>query len=691
VPRTLRSLPLLAAAALASLLLFADGLRSALPTRAPAPAADATSVPRVVVLGFDGVDERILREYLDAGRLPRLARLRDRGAFAPLLSETPPESPVAWASLLTGVNPGRHGIFDFLAPGRAYRPDNGMVAVTPMRLLADKVVVRPPRARSLLAAPTFLERVRAAGYDVLGLRVPHAFPATPMPGAHVASGLGTPDVAGSSGSYTVWSAVIGFTAGDTTFGGTRVPLPSGKGVARYDTFLPGPFDPSLGRGEHGERQRRALPLRFERVEGDGPPSVRVTLDGSSRVIPAGGRGEFMAATFPLGTWPPIRVRGTVRLEVKGVDPLVVLADPVNVDPRDPPLPMTWPPEYGKELWEKYGPHETMGWQEQTFQLNDRFQDDASFLRDALDDMDRCAAMLMGELARGSRCVFQCFTATDRVSHCFFRFRDVGHPLYDAEAAAKSGDAILQVYARMDAIVGAVEDALGPDDLLLVCSDHGFQTWRWSVNVNQWLVSEGYMTLRQAAGPKSLGDWFRQGESDDPVDWSRTRAYAVGLGQIFVNLEGREDRGIVAAAEVPALVQEIRGKLLALRNPFVPGDEAPVRRVFLLHEAYEGPEASKAAEIQIGFAEGYRVSWQTALLGGMGGPATPVLEQNLVPWSGDHCSTDPEIVPGVLLANRRLAAASTARRLHVRDVAATVLAHFGIDASDLDGRPIDFAR
>jgi len=692
-PRVLRALA--AAFVVVGAALFflgaADAVRLGLGPRAPAPAADAATHPRAVLIGPDGIDHRWLVRYLDEDarrppgerRLPNLAALRAEGALHPLRSETPPESPVAWASLLTGVNPGRHGILDFVRPGASYRPLNGMVDVRRMRLALGRVPIRPATARSRLAAPTFLERIHAAGYPVLGIRQPLLFPARPLPGARLLAGLGTPDIAGGAGFYAVWSSRVAFPSGDTVFGGVQIPLdPDAPDL--WDTTLPGPIDPTRPPPRRGGLARATAPLRFEVRRLPEGPAVAITLAGRTEVVPVGARSPFMVVPFDLGTLPRIRVRGHVRFEVKKVDPLVVLADPVNIYAPDAPLPLTTPPEWGAELFARYGPFETVGWTEQTFALNDFYQDDAGFLRDLLEDMDRGAALLLGEIDRGARCVLQVFTATDRALHGFQRLYDPEHPLHEPGRLEALGDPMLQMFERLDRLVGEVQGRLGEDDLLIVCSDHGFLTWRHGVNLNQWLVEEGYMALRGGAVEQNLRNFFHDGDlGADAVDWSRTRAYAMGLGQIYLNRAGREEEGIVTDQEADGLVREIRERLLALRDPLRPA-ERPIRDVFLLRELYSGPEVAAAAEIQVGFAEGYRVSWQTALLGGMG---RAVFEANDRPWSGDHCSTDPALVPGILLVNRPVPPAPADRPYHVRDVAATVLAFFGLDPSDLEGRPV----
>ena len=696
-------LVLLPVAAL-NLVMFGEALERTLPAVEPPPAADVHAVPRMVVLVFDGVDFDLASEYIRAKELPVLAGLAERGGFRPLLSEIPPESPVALTSMLTGVGPGRHRIFDFVLRGPDNLPENGMVELLRARFLG-RVPVRAPRARSRLAVPTFTERVWEAGYPVLSLRQPLLFPVPQRPGARMTAGLGTPDLAGSAGFYAIYSNRLGFEPGYTMFGGYRVPLSGTGALADYATVLYGPQDPTLGRSTSGGNRRASVPLRFERAEEEGVAGVRIHLAGESAFVREGARSETFSVRFPLHTLPVREISGTVRLEVLSLDPLEVMADPVQIDPRDPVFPVSSPEALGRELWARDGSFETMGWQEQTFALNDRVQDDAGFLRDMLQDMDRGEVTLMREMARvrpGSgqtpRLVFYTFTATDRACHGFWRYRDTGHPEHTEDLQLAGEDPIGIVFRRMDAIVGRVLGELAPEDTLLVCSDHGFMTWRWAVKLNQWLVDEGYLVLRSDAETKDLGAFFTGGRGPDVVDWSRTRAFALGLGQIYLNLAERDPEGIVPLADKRALMEELRAKLLALRNPYADASDAAagiperaIRSVTILEDVYDyGPGGAPryAPDLQVGFEKGYRISWQTALLGDMARRGD-VFARNHAPWSGDHCSTDRTLVPGVVFSNRKIAAPTEDAPFTVRDIAATVLAHFGIDLDVLHGasRPL----
>ena len=205
-----------------------------------------------------------------------------------------------------------------------------------------------------------------------------------------------------------------------------------------------------------------------------------------------------------------------------------------------------------------------------------------------------------------------------------------------------------MYRRADAFVGDVLGRLEPGTAVMIVSDHGFHSFRWSVNLNTWLVEKGYMALQgQAPGEKKLDDLFGGGTFWENVDWSRTRAYAMGLGQIYVNLKGREGRGIVnPGAEYDALMTSIATDLKAMQDP---RDGARVvRNVYKRDDIYQGPFFNDAAELQVGFEDGYRTSWQTAL----GGTPPRLIEPNMKKWSGDHGSYDYAITAGVLISNTK---------------------------------------
>ena len=280
-------------------------------------------------------------------------------------------------------------------------------------------------------------------------------------------------------------------------------------------------------------------------------------------------------------------------------------------------------------------------------------------------------MLDSLLREKDRLLFHYFEFPDRVAHVFWRFRDPKHPAYDAALAKKYGDAVEKSYETVDAIVGDAAKALAPEDVLIVLSDHGFATWRRSVNYNSWLVENGYLVLTGGAQRKSLEALFSRGAFWENVDWTKSRAYAMGLGDLYVNLRGRERGGIVSpGAEYEALRAELIPRLTALTDP--KNGERAVSRVFKREDVYRRFDPRVIPDLIVTNTRGYRVSWQSSL----GVPTANVFEDNRDVWSGDHCSVDPDLVRGILFSSRRFRAESIPG---IADVTASVRALIGAPA------------
>jgi predicted AlkP superfamily phosphohydrolase/phosphomutase len=179
--------------------------------------------------------------------------------------------------------------------------------------------------------------------------------------------------------------------------------------------------------------------------------------------------------------------------------------------------------------------------------------------------------------------------------------------------------------------------------------------------------------------RNLEDLFGRGTFWPNVDWTKTRAYALALGQIYVNLKGRERYGVVApGAEYDSLKKDLVRRFGALRDPDT--GEPVVRKVYAREEIYKGPYFNEAPDLVVGFERGYRVSWQTSL----GGIPPQIIEPNERRWSADHCSVDPSQVPGVLFSSRPIGSVDA----HIIDLAPTVLRRLGIaPAADMDGRDL----
>jgi predicted AlkP superfamily phosphohydrolase/phosphomutase len=269
-----------------------------------------------------------------------------------------------------------------------------------------------------------------------------------------------------------------------------------------------------------------------------------------------------------------------------------------------------------------------------------------------------------------------FPATDLAAHMMYRLTDRLHPRYDAVLAAGFGNAIRRTYIHMDRVVGRMLDLIDENTVLFAISTHGFRPSRYTVNLNTWLVEHGYMTLKETqdkSAPRSLQQLASGQSFFDQVDWSTTKAYSLGLGQIYINLRGREPEGIVEPSDYVSLCNDIRTSLLSLTdNRESHSGEAVVRRVGIRNEVWKGPfveSETDAPDIQVGFEDGYHVGWECSL----GGIQREVIENNTERWSGDHSCVSPDLVPGVILCSRPIKAATPS----ILDLAPTVLASFNL--------------
>ncbi len=659
------------------------------------PAVKARALKqKAIILGFDAVDPCLLDEFMAAGELPNLARLATEGGYTRLTSSIPPESPVAWSTFSVSAQAGVHGIYDFLNRDPATcNPKIAAVRPVNPRFLFDLIPLEKPSAVCLRTGTPFWAVASDNGIKSAVLQAPVSFPASSLAaGSVLLTGLTTPDLRGTQATYQFFSSdIYGESSSETEFGGKVTPLefsPNGRAEAR----VIGPWNPvtrqrrgrllekrakaSAGGDSRAveslERELAALeaednlsaPIAFQR---NGKDRVTVELNGQKVELAEGVWSDWVEVEFELNLL--LKVRGVCRLIATQIgDEVKVFMSPVEIHPSEPVLPISWPGDFSARLAGAIGLYKTRGWAAETAALKERRIDEAAFLDDLNMIFDKRRAMALEVLDKEKpNLFFELFSCIDRVQHMFWRFRDPAHPMYDREQAEKFGGAILSFYKRMDSFVGEVRARYeDPDTLLVVLSDHGFASFRKGVNLNTWLVQNGFMRLKsQATGQHNLKDLFGGGDFFQNVDWSATKAYSLGLGLIFVNMLGREARGIVQRGEeYVRVMQAITQGLSELTDP---EDSAPVvSKVYTGLEVYHGKRVDEAPDLVVGFHRNYRVSWQTAL----GGFGAEVVEPNREKWSGDHCSVDRDLVPGVLLCNRRIARNAP----DLRDIAPTVLNH-----------------
>lgn len=627
-------------------------------------AYNKAKVKRVVIVGFDGMDPGLAARYMQEGKLPHLSRLRATGTFKPLATTCPPISPVAWSSFQTGVNPGKHNIYDFLARNSgSYLPYLSSAQIRdPKRNLSIgkyRIPLGKPRITLLRKAKPFWHYLGEAGVFSSILRIPITFPPEKFNGV-LLSGMCVPDLRGSQGTFSYHTSHAAITGSQQ--GGVRVPLESvGR---RYRSYLSGPEDHI--------RKNSAAELRIPfTIEVDSHrDSARLKIQSHRLTLKKGEYSDWIEIVFKASLG--IRAHGICRFYLKETRPQPqIYVTPININPRKPALPISHPLLYGIYLAKLLGPFATLGLAEDTWALNEGVISDEAFLRQCYLIHDERERMFFDALEKTTRGVCACvFDITDRVQHMFWReFKGASKRQIVEGGPAGTSPVIEKLYRDMDGLVGRILERIGRDAVLVVISDHGFNSFERGVNVNTWLHQNGYLVLKENA-PKD-GEWFQH------VDWSRTRAYAMGLNGLYINQKSRERSGIVQAGrESVELKGELRSQLESLRDSKT--EKAPIRRVFDSQTAFAGPYRENAPDLIIGYADGYRAAWDSVT----GTIGSSVFEENTKCWSGDHC-IDPMLVPGVLFSNVKFNCEEPA----IVDIAPTVLDLFGINVPlHFDGKP-----
>lgn len=626
-------------------------------------------IKRAILIGLDGLDPDRVAEFMAKGRLPNMERLAKAGGQSKLHTTFPSMSPVAWSSFATGVNPAKHGIFDFLTRDRrTYLPELSSTDIAPpaktIKLGKFRIPLGKPQIRLLRKSKPFWELLAAYRVPCSILRLPITFPPQKFEGTML-SAMCVPDLQGSQGTFSHYSSQLDE---QQHIGGKQVPVTVDDGVVV--TFLYGPPNPI-----HADGPVLRTPMRFE-IDAENDRAT-LFLCGKRIDLVVGKNSEWTEVIFRLGLGMKLRGICQVRLlQVKGQ--FRVYVTPINIDPSRPVMPISHPGVFATFLSKLVGRYATLGLAEDTWALNEGVLDEDAFLEQAWSNHREREGMFFEMLKRTRKGVLTCvFDGTDRIQHMFMRYLDDGHPAVgEDDRNSPYRNVIEDTYARMDTMLGKVMETIDindPHNLLVVLSDHGFRTFRRGVNINAWLHQEGYLVLNEGASISR--EWFQD------VNWDKTRAFALGLGGIFVNVKGREGRGIVAAgAEQEALAQELAAKLTGLIDTKL--GTIAIQEAYPASALYQGPYKGDAPDVVVGYAAGWRASWS-----GVRGIVDGVIfDDNTKAWSGDHC-IDPKLVPGILITNRKLERAD-GDEPHISDMAPTMLELFGVPApKHMDGKSL----
>ena len=596
---------------------------------------------RVIVLGIDGMDPQFVQQHWSS--LPNLDRFRRDGDFKALQTTTPPQSPVAWSTFITGMDPDGHGIYDFVHRDPAtYLPFSSMTRTEePKHTFSLGPYLFPlskGRVIALRRGKAFWQLLAEHNIPVAMIRMPTNYPPIESAGKAIA-GMGVPDLRGTFGTFAFYTDDPEEISRSVS-GGRIVKVP----MFQNHVVLPVEGPANSLRKDH-RMSSADLTVDVDPEEA----AARLAVGDSLAIVRQGEWSGWLRAEFPL--IPGLAsATGMFRVYAKQLHPRFELyVSPVNIDPEVPELPISAPANYSREIAHGTGSFYTQGIAEDTAAMRQGVFSLADFIaqsRLVFDDEKKLLQHSLAEFHEGLLFVY--FSGIDQNSHMLW---------------GKHEPELLQTYRAVDAAVGEVlANARGAD--VIVMSDHGFTSFDRGVNLNTWLAKNGYLTLE--GGPSADEEPFAR------VDWSKTQAYALGLNGLYLNLAGRERLGIVATgASSQALLRKIGDELLAFRDP------ADGKTVI---EVVHAPARSDVApDLIVGYARGYRASWQTAL----GAAPEALVEDNRDAWIGDHCINAAD-VPGVLFSNRKVRVDDP----QLRDVTVSILGMFGIHAAPgMAGRKI----
>ncbi|HEY1760747.1 MAG TPA: alkaline phosphatase family protein [Bryobacteraceae bacterium] len=597
-----------------------------------------TTGKRVIVLGIDGMDPNFVEHHWDS--LPNLAKLSKEGEFKRLETSTPPQSPVAWSTFITGMDPGGHGIFDFVhRDPKTLAPYSSMaqsaegartVSVGPydLPITSGQVV-------SFRQGKPFWQMLSEHGVGVSVIRMPTDFPPVHCDDGFSIAGMGAPDLRGTFGEFAFFT--------DQASEKSRM-VPGGR-IVHTDLKnhsatleIPGP-DNSL------RKDKAPTFVSVKAYVDPKEPAARFDAGDTQVILKQGEWSEWIQVRFTL--IPGLKsAAGMVRLYAKQLHPnFEIYVSPVNIDPSDPELPVTAPDSYSRQIAKEVGLFYTQGMAQDTAAWRQGVFDKDEYIAQSRQVSQDHLKLLRYSLDRfKDGFLFFHFFGVDQDSHMLWG-------KYDEE--------LLETYKTVDQTIGWVREK-APDATLIVMSDHGFSTFDRAVHLNTWLMKEGFLTLDD---PKNVGD----DELFPHVDWSKTLAYSVGLNGVYLNLQGREAAGIVEPGDqANAVLKKLAAALEDARDP--DNGKPMIGGVTLTHEEFHGNMLDKAPDIIVGYMPGYRSSWQTTL-GAV--PAVTVVD-NTEAWRADHCIL-AKFVPGVLISNRK----SQAPDPHLYDLTVSILDSFGL--------------
>ncbi|MCB8944511.1 MAG: alkaline phosphatase family protein [Ardenticatenaceae bacterium] len=560
-----------------------------------------------IIIGLDAFDPTTFERLYEHGQLPHLGKYVQAGKYKQLAVANPPQSEVSWTSIATGLDPGGHGLFDFVH--RDPRSYSLYVSLLPTQQGLGGTKFVPP-----FTARTLFDHAVQQGYPATSLWWPATFPTRPESPVHTLPGLGTPDILGRLGVGTHFSTNTDLISEQT---GRKIPVQPlmSKGKNDYHGNLKGPIRPR-------KRGAESMTLPFALEVRDGQ-SARLSIGSQKIELQVGQWSPIIELSFKVN-WL-FSIHALTSFILTDLQPAINLyALPLQIHPLHALWPYATPPRFVKKVWHDSGPFYTLGWPQDTTALEEGCINDEQFLNLCEQIFAGREKVLLHQIDQFKEGVLACvFDTLDRVQHMFWRDRP---------------DVVEAWYMKLDALIGRIEQRLKARGLqnktrLVILSDHGFAPFDYKVHLNRWLLDNGYL-VSQLPGEAS-GNWQQ-------VDWRQTQAYGIGLNSVYLNLAGREGQGCVEVGQKEHVLHELCDKLRQWEGA---NGRSVIQNVYKTTDIFNGAFTPQAPDIIVGYAPGYRASPQT----GLGAWQSQAIEPNRDHWGADHC-LDHQAVPGVIFAS-----------------------------------------
>lgn len=631
---------------------------------------------KVVILGIDGLDPILLQKYMDKGLLPNFKRAIAAGNFSELQTTMAPQSPIAWSTFITGMDPGGHSIYDFVHRDPKTVPPKPFMSMSqasaPPRTIpigSWKIPLGSGKVENMRKGKAFWQVMGDEGIPSIVYKMPVNFPPVEHPGYSL-SGMGTPDLIGTSGTFSYFVTNMPSDAKSIS-GGKAYKVKIEDNVVKAKLIGP----PNTFRAEEKTKVYGERRVRYEMIQPNMEIEFTVSIDTDANAAYIKiGNNEFVLKEREWSDWVSfefeavpylVNVSATARFFLKELKPdFKLYVTPLQINPENPAMPISHPASWSKKLCSCIG----------YFYTQELPEDTKALTHDVFSGMDYWDQMMFiyEENMRGLRytleqhkqgMLFFYFGTIDLGCHMLWRYMDKNHPGYVYHDFLQNG--IQKLYENLDVSVGATLDSIDEDTTLIIMSDHGFSPFYWGVNLNTWLLENGYAAMKDPKKRDYMTTDFYN------VDWEKTKAYAVGLNGLYINLETREASGTVQQKDYDAVLDQLKEDLLAFKDPKT--GENVVTKVTIPSREFNGPYKSEGPDIIVGYNFAYRTSWENPL----GGYPKDIIVENHNAWSGDHC-IDNTHVPGCLISNKKIIMDQPA----LYDLTVAVLDEYGIAPLDL---------